>query len=317
MSRSPKRSETPSGSSVHVGAHIGASAKYEIKRSTIERVPEDVIRAKSGAWLTTLSPFTQWAGLIGDKLAHKRQLLRIQQEEALNAILSHAAPGLESLKGPLKLIPLKFIVPFLENASLEEPESDLVKLWANLLVSSAEDYHADNIYYVRVISQMSSAQARLFQSVIGPGGASSVLRSMEPNYYLGRYFLNESISDAFEKFRGQVRTLKQVWNMLSSKLNIQGIVIEHIDLGHVERADYTSGLPHYSIYQDKRQNDYAILRGLGLLDYVDTGYFVMDAWKIKVMAHYVTSLGLAFAESCGARDESPAQTTVRTARKHR
>ena len=81
---------------------------------------------------------------------------------------------------------------------------------------------------------------------------------------------------------------------------MQGVIIEHIDIGHLQREDYRSGPPSYSIYDDKNENDYAILRGLGLLEYIDTGYFeVMQTWKIKVMAHYVSPLGLSFAQACG------------------
>ncbi len=317
MSKLPKRSETAGGLSVQARADIRASAKYEVKKNIIEQVPEDVIRAKNGAWLTILSPFTQWAGLIGDRLSHKRHLLRIQQEESLNAILSHAAPNLASLRGPLSPIPLKFLVPFLESASLEESDSDLIKLWANLLVASAKEYHPDNVYYVRIISQISSMQARLFQNIIGPDGAENVLLAMEQNYFLGTSFLNEIIGEAFGECKRPPRTLTQAWNIISKNLEIPGVLVEHIDLGHNERDDYTSGPPHYSIYEDKQQNDYAILRGLGLLDYVDTGYFEIAGWKIKVMAHYVSPLGLAFAEACGARAERPTEALVRSARRRR
>lgn len=140
-----------------------------------------------------LSPFTQWAGLIGDKLSHKRELLRIQQEGTLNAVLRDAAPRLAALKKPVNPIPLKFLVPFLESASLEEPDSDLVRIWANLLVSSAENYSADNVYYVRIVSQISSISARLFEEIIGPRGPKSVLFSMEQNYFLGHHFIQETL----------------------------------------------------------------------------------------------------------------------------
>ena len=134
MPRSNSRPEGRGVLSIRAGAEVGASAKYEVKKNVTEHVPEDVTRARNTAWLTLLSPFTQWAGLIGDRLAHKRQLLRIQQEEALEAVFAQAAPRLALLKRPVEPIPVKFLVPFLENASLEEPDSELIRLWANLLV---------------------------------------------------------------------------------------------------------------------------------------------------------------------------------------
>jgi hypothetical protein len=296
---------------IQATAQIGASAKYEVQKTITEQVPEDVTRAKSAAWLTMLSPFTQWAGLIGDKLAHKRALLRIQQEETLLKIMQEAAPKLANIKSPIEPIPAKFLIPFLECASLEDPDSGLIRMWANLLVSSAKNYHGDNVYYVHLISQMSSLQARLFESIIGPRGPGSVLRSMEQNYFLGPDFLSENIREAFQQSKRHQNTLSQVWNLVSKTLNNEGVVIEHIDLGEsrdpIDRQNdnYTNGCPSYSIYEDEHENDYAILRGLGLVEYVDTGYFEIDnKWKIKVMAHYVSSLGLRFAEACGVGERS-------------
>jgi hypothetical protein len=58
-----------------------AKATYHRNRTTTEIVPPDVSRAKAGAWLTLLSPITEWVGLKGDALNFQRRLLRIQQEE--------------------------------------------------------------------------------------------------------------------------------------------------------------------------------------------------------------------------------------------
>jgi hypothetical protein len=118
-----KRPISPSALSIQARAKIGASAKYEIRRTITEHIPEDVTRAKNNAWLTILSPITQWAGLIGDKLVHKRELLRTQQEETLTAIMLRAAPKLALLKTPIQPVPVKFLVPLLEYASLDEPDS--------------------------------------------------------------------------------------------------------------------------------------------------------------------------------------------------
>ena len=304
MPQSRKRNIDVPSLSVQATAEVGVLAKYEIRKTITEHIPVDVTRAKTSAWLTILSPFTNWAGLLGDKLAYKRDLLRIQQEESLTAIMRNAAPKLALIKAPIKPIPVKFLVPFLESASLEDPGSELVRMWANLLVSSAEDYNEDNVYYVRLLSQMSSVQARLFEAIVGVRGPRSVLISMEQNFFLGQHFLRQIIEDAFKKAKRPPATLTQAWKILERALNHQGVVIEHIDLGHMTKEDFTNGCPPYSIYNDKQQNDYAILRGLGLLEYVDTGYMeVIKRWNIKVMAHYVTPLGLAFAQACGVQAE--------------
>lgn len=198
----------------------------------------------------------------------------------------------------------------MENASLEEPDSDLVKMWANLLVSSAEHYNTDNVYYVRLLSQMSSVQARLFEAMIGPQGPQSVLFGLEHRWFLGQHFIAEDIKMAFESAKKTPSTLNQAWKLLVKVLNLQGLIVEHIDVAHLQKDEYTSGCPPYSIYRDEQMNDYAILRGLGLIEYIDTGYIDMiSKWNIKVMAHYVSPLGISFAEACGVQAGTQSKDT--------
>jgi hypothetical protein len=98
---------------------------------------------------------------------------------------------------------------------------------------------------------MSSVQARLFEAMIRPRGPQSVLVSMEENFFLGQNFLTDRICDAFEHTKKRPSTLRQAWNRLVKILNMQGVVIEHIDLGHQVKEDYTNGSPPYSIYWDE------------------------------------------------------------------
>jgi hypothetical protein len=49
-----------------------ARASYQHKKTVTEIIPPDVTRAKADAWLTLILPITEWAGLRGDQLRHKR-----------------------------------------------------------------------------------------------------------------------------------------------------------------------------------------------------------------------------------------------------
>ena len=131
-----------------------AKVQYSHKTNVSVVVPEDVIRANASAWLDLISPMTQWAGLKGDALRHKRELLRIQQEEALAEIALRARQRLSKELGTLSPVPIKFMVPFLEQASLEE-DSTLVDLWANLLTSAAEEFDPHYIHSIGIISRLS------------------------------------------------------------------------------------------------------------------------------------------------------------------
>ena len=111
---------------------IVAKARYTRKRKITEVVPEDVTRARAAAWLDLISPVTEWAGLKGDQLRNRREQLRLQREDTLYAVVSKWKERSNSRLSSNE-IPLKFIVPFLEKASLEDPATVLVDLWANLL----------------------------------------------------------------------------------------------------------------------------------------------------------------------------------------
>ena len=131
-----------------------AKVEYSHKTNVSVVVPEDVTRANASAWLDLISPMTQWAGLKGDALRHKRELLRIQQEEALAEIALRARQRLSKELGTLSPVPIKFMVPFPEQASLEE-DSTLVDLRANLLTSAAEEFDPHYIHSVGIISRLS------------------------------------------------------------------------------------------------------------------------------------------------------------------
>jgi hypothetical protein len=133
-----------------------AKASYSRNRTTAEIIPPDVTRAKARAWLDLVSPLTEWAGLKGDQLRLRREQLRLQREDILGEIVSRARERIGNLENVKKPIPNKFIVPFLENASLEEPDSSLVDMWANLLVSAAQNFSSHHTHFVSIISQLSA-----------------------------------------------------------------------------------------------------------------------------------------------------------------
>lgn len=117
-------------------AELVAKATYQRKHSITEVIPPDVTRAKASAWLDLISPITEWAGLKGDALRYQRKQLRIQQEEALERLarLVEEKMKAKEVSSPL---PPKILVPALEAASLENPDSPLIEWWANLMVSGA------------------------------------------------------------------------------------------------------------------------------------------------------------------------------------
>jgi hypothetical protein len=282
-------------------ARIAAIAKYEVRKSIKEVVPEDVTHAKAGAWLTLISPITQWAGLKGDELAYKRTLLRLQQEETLLEIAKRAKSRISALESPGP-IPNKFMVPFLEKASLEEEDSTLVDLWAGLLVSAAEDYKPHYIHFSNIISQISARQAGVFSDLIGTGRASDLEASMDSLFIdYDSEFLKTYLTKSFTQKSPPATTAEDANNFIDEALNLVGTDIKHVELTDSEDDSYfVSGTTSSSTYTDDLETDYAILSAIGLIRYVDTGLIKLgERWIVKVFFYCVTPLGREFAKACG------------------
>jgi hypothetical protein len=149
---------------------------------------------------------------------------------------------------------------------------------------------------------MSSRQALIFEHMFAGYNPSAVKGTLEELGFSFRHdFLADYLKSRFENARPKPRTLRSAWSLLCRCLDVAGLATVHIDLGRRgEQDDYTSGPSPHSIYDDKLENDFEILVGLGLLKYTDTGYLVLNGrWDVKVMAYYVSTLGIEFARACG------------------
>ena len=126
-----------------------------------------------------ISPLTEWAGLKGDALRHKREMLRVQREDVLAEIGYRVRIRMKKSPTLLKPVPLKFLIPFLEQASLEDLDSSLVDLWANLLVSASEDFNPYYIHFVSIISRISPSQGRVLKQIIGTADEHDLALTMD------------------------------------------------------------------------------------------------------------------------------------------
>src|SRR5260221_9585487 len=147
------RAEPAIGARASAKVEAVASATYSRSRkhTITEVIPADVTRKKVGAWLEVLSPITEWAGLKADAIRYKRNLMRIYHDETIAAITEKARDQLAKNASLATPVPTKFLVPFLEQASLDEPDSPLVELWPNLLASAAEGYRSEHPHFISII----------------------------------------------------------------------------------------------------------------------------------------------------------------------
>jgi hypothetical protein len=140
---------------------IPIKVNVEHKKEITQVVPEDVTRARNSAWLDIISPITEWAGLKGDTLRHKRDLMRLEQEASLLVLSQKLRQRLDGQT--ITPIPTKQLIPALEKASLEPPDSEFLDQWANLLASAAKLPGDDVSICTSILSEIGPNEATLLE----------------------------------------------------------------------------------------------------------------------------------------------------------
>jgi len=105
-----------------------------------------------------LGPAVEEAGLI---LQDHVRRYRLQNQIK---ILGKAQSMLERANINPKAVPLKTLLPLLENASLEEDE-DLQSKWAGLLANASRDFDAVPPCFSEILKQLSPNEARLLDGI--------------------------------------------------------------------------------------------------------------------------------------------------------
>lgn len=137
---------------------VGLSARAEISA--------EIPAASSGRLVDALTdlirPFTEKQGLKADRI-------RLQREDVLIKIAQKARKrvAVETTRQPL---PPKFMVPFLEKASTEDPGSELIDWWASLLVAAFSDHQNSRPIFVDIISRLTDVEARLLERLWAQNG---------------------------------------------------------------------------------------------------------------------------------------------------
>jgi len=100
------------------------------------------------------SPASEFSELLADQIRYFRwrSLLRIARkakEIRANSDLSHDA------------VPLKLLLPILEEGSKEDPDDPICDLWANLLARSSNTYGAFDLICVDILKKLSKREAEI------------------------------------------------------------------------------------------------------------------------------------------------------------
>jgi Abortive infection alpha len=139
-----------SGLSVDIAAKASLELKAEIPKESMGRALD--------ALVDIIRPFTEARGLRADQI-------RLQRAEVAYEIAKIAKAAAELEKLELKPPPTKFLVPFLEHASLEDQDKELHSRWASLLLSASTHYEARHLTFIDLLSRLSSHELLLLEEV--------------------------------------------------------------------------------------------------------------------------------------------------------
>jgi hypothetical protein len=278
-----------------------ARATYQRKKTTTEVIPPDVSRAKAGAWLSLISPITEWAGLKGDALNFQRRLLRIQQEETLLRVAQSVREKLAHTQIS-RPVPRKILIPALEKASLEDAEDDvMVDRWANLLASAAQEVKVQP-RFVGILDELAGSQAECLERV-------AFNRFSEFDYPAAEFadsfltFAEHNIREDLEAETRRILTgeehIDAAFNALARAFNRPGALLS-VTFIHDSRGGMWEGYDSVSDSGIRDEANLSILESLGLIRYVVIKVTVHAESQFQVSVHYhhLTQLGVEFCEVC-------------------
>lgn len=256
----------------------------------------------SNALVEIFSPVTNLLGTLGDRVRIYRELSLLRSLKRAREIA--AEEGL-TLKEP----PLKFLVPYLEDCSLESPDNkDLIEMWAKLLASSATDFKPEHNLFIRILREMTASEAKLLEYIASP--------ESHP-LYIEHWHLEDSWSSwhdpyVYIKLRDCIAALPEALNDASNFQQLEksfresaeepGTIIYFFDVGKGQQGVYPIDGVHTSprgrIDDDFDRASIAILKSLGLIgDYVSPEFW-FDDFVFEARAYYLTELGAHFVAAC-------------------
>jgi hypothetical protein len=144
------------GSNFEVDVGLSARASLEAKIST--EIPSQSSGRLVDAITDWFRPFTEQRGL-------KADLIRLQREDVLFEIAQKALRRLEIEQVVPSPLPIKFLIPFLKKASLEDGDGFLIDRWTDLLVSSSMQPENAHPRLVQILSEIGVDEAKLLRNI--------------------------------------------------------------------------------------------------------------------------------------------------------
>ena len=141
------------------------------------KIPEDVSRGALTVLKQLVNPAGELADLLTDGIGIASDRVRIYRMVSFARALNRAGEIAGDRGIQLKELPVKFMVRYAESASLEEEDSPLVENWANLLVSASKSHDDEHDHFVRILADISPADAQLLKQLFEGADHAKILTS--------------------------------------------------------------------------------------------------------------------------------------------
>ena len=184
------------GNDKEPGVKVDISSPISFKAGIKTELPKESAGRLVDALVDIIRPFTERRGLKADQI-------RLQREDVAIEITKRARKRLEA-SGTIPVPPPnKFLVPFLEKASTEDMESDLVDKWAELLVSAASEYETSFIRFSSILSELGSREAKMLERICTAARPEKAITALEDAAMDGalEFFIGSLFEKVDELFR--------------------------------------------------------------------------------------------------------------------
>ncbi|MBO6669664.1 Abi-alpha family protein [Parvibaculum sp.] len=271
-----------------VKVDIGLSAKAEVKTE----IPKESSGRLLDALTDIIRPFSEQRGLRADQI-------RLQREDVLLEIARRAKRRL-SLEGrEPESLPNKFLVPFLEKASLEDIEDEaLVNAWANLLSSASSNFDERMVRYVSVLAELGPDQSR-FLDALAKNNESGRVRAewvdaplLVSDLSIAAYFREKFDNRKAEKYLAAV----------CENFDVPGSIVIGATLSCGDPDFWDEISPHEDFEQVWGYREIEAVESLSLVRFAASSTFQKDGWSFGIEYVVFTSFGASFYNACTGAD---------------
>lgn len=273
-----------------INVDIGVGAKAEIKAE----VPTSSVGRFVDALTDMIRPFAEARGLRADQI-------RLQREDVLIEIAKKARDRLALENLSPQSLPNKFLIPFLEAASLEDVRDDkLTDMWANLLASASRDSGSKSPIFISILKELTGEEASLFEFVFTHYSLTGEKCHSKTHFEDAKYLLRPVSLLLF--VRRLLRSDPETWpKKIMDQFDGPGLHVRSVTVAEGKRPPLADVAHFYDKARPVREFSdlsFELLVRAGLLSKIEIDELrVSPQYAIDVLAYAVTDVGVEFFRS--------------------